>query len=240
LLKLKVKRFLLTFLSIAVISGLAYILGWSSLLTVKSVEITGTTSSTVITNDLATKGLSIQPGMKLARVDIRAINSTLAAQDWLATYSVKRSWFSRNIIIKVDEKIAVAKAQDNMQEIIYFDNEGRLFKPVSFNQINLGDSLPMVTSESNSAADLAEVAQLLKQMPISLTQLVDHLVGISIGKSGYIVMSTQIDGRAVRINWGKAESVEQKSKVFTALSKLPENKGAKYFDLAIPDSPIVS
>ena len=240
MLKLKAQRFFIIFLSLALISGLAYVLGWSSLLTVKNIEITGTTSASVISKDLASKGLNLQPGMKLARVDLRGINSTLSSMDWLATYSVNRNWFSRSISIKVDEKIAVAKAENNGQETLYFDKEGRIFKPVSSNQLNFGARLPLVTSESNSATDLAQVAQLLQEIPAELNQLVDQLVGISIGKSGYIVMSTQIDGRGVRINWGKAESIGQKSKVFAALSKLPENKGAKYFDLAIPDSPIVS
>jgi hypothetical protein len=53
-------------------------------------------------------------------------------------------------------------------------------------------------------------------------------------------MSTRINGGLVRINWGRANEIEQKSKVLVALLKLPENQQIKQVDLSQPDSPIVS
>jgi hypothetical protein len=53
-------------------------------------------------------------------------------------------------------------------------------------------------------------------------------------------MMTKVDGRDVQINWGKADSLEQKFQVLSALLELLENKAATKFDLSIPDSPIAS
>jgi hypothetical protein len=53
-------------------------------------------------------------------------------------------------------------------------------------------------------------------------------------------MDTRHNSSALRINWGGATDIGQKSKVLAALLKLPENKGIKQVDLSQPDSPIVS
>ena len=95
-------------------------------------------------------------------------------------------------------------------------------------------------SVGGSSEDLLGVAQLLKAFPEDLAYLLGNLTGISVGKSGYINMRTQIDGRGVQINWGKADLIDKKSRVLIALLDLPENKAARNFDLSIPDSPIVS
>ena len=50
------KRLLISILLIGSISCAAYLLGWSSLLTVAEVEIKGTESASVILNELKSKG----------------------------------------------------------------------------------------------------------------------------------------------------------------------------------------
>jgi len=53
-------------------------------------------------------------------------------------------------------------------------------------------------------------------------------------------MNTRINANLVRIIWGRAEEVGQKSTVLTALLKLPENQQIKQVDLSQPSSPIIS
>lgn len=226
--------------AILLISTLAYILGWSSLLTVKSIEVSGTQSSATITNELKAKNLNLEVGMKLARVDLRGIKSTLADMDWLAKYSVSRNWLTGKISLSIEEKTGFAKAIATDGTKLYFDLNGQLFKPVSAVQLASETGLPLVDSQNKSAENLVQVAKLLKEIPPQLTELVSKLNGISVGNSGYINMRTQIAGRNVEIIWGRADAVGQKSKVLLALMDLPENKAASKFDLSIPDAPIVS
>ena len=215
-------------------------LGWSSLLTVKSVEISGTQSSATITNELKSKNLTLMAGMKLARVDMQGIKSTLSNMDWLGKYAVDRNWFSGKITLVITEKTGIAKAVAADGSIVYFDKDGQLFKPVSATQIAVMNNLPMVESQSNSREDLAEVAKLLQQMPTEISDFLSNLTGISVAKSGYISMKTKSADRSIEIIWGRSDSIAQKSKVLKALLDLPENKAATKFDLSLPDSPIVS
>lgn len=236
----KYKRLVSYLVALSLIAGLAYLLGWSSLLTVKKVEISGTNSISEIQGQLQKKNLSLNPGMRLARVDLRGIKSTLSEMDWLDSYSVDRNWLSGEIQLKVVEKVGVAKALSETGATLYFDANGVLFKPISRVQISTSSRLALVSTESRSRADLAGVATLLQGLPKNLEFLLTELKSISVGKSGYLNMITKVEGRDVQINWGKADSLEQKFQVLSALLELPENKAATKFDLSIPDSPIAS
>lgn len=236
----KYKRLVSYLVALSLIAGLAYLLGWSSLLTVKKVEISGTNSISEIQGQLQKKNLSLNPGMRLARVDLRGIKSTLSEMDWLDSYSVDRNWLSGQIQLKVVEKVGVAKALSETGATLYFDADGVLFKPISRVQISTSSQLALVSTESRSRADLAGVATLMQGLPKNLEFLLTELKSISVGKSGYLTMITKVEGRDVQINWGKADSLEQKFQVLSALLELPENKAANKFDLSIPDSPIAS
>lgn len=236
----KYKRLVSYLVALSLIAGLAYLLGWSSLLTVKKVEISGTNSISEIQGQLQKKNLSLNPGMRLARVDLRGIKSTLSEMDWLDSYSVDRNWLSGEIQLKVVEKVGVAKALSETGATLYFDANGVLFKPISRVQISTSSRLALVSTESRSRADLAGVATLMQGLPKNLEFLLTELKSISVGKSGYLTMITKVEGRDVQINWGKADSLEQKFQVLSALLELPENKAATKFDLSIPDSPIAS
>lgn len=236
----KYKRLVSYLVAFSLIAGLAYLLGWSSLLTVKKVEISGTNSISEIQGQLQKKNLSLNPGMRLARVDLRGIKSTLSEMDWLDSYSVDRNWLSGEIQLKVVEKVGVAKALSETGATLYFDANGVLFKPISRVQISTSSRLALVSTESRSRADLAGVATLMQGLPKNLEFLLTELKSISVGKSGYLTMITKVEGRDVQINWGKADSLEQKFQVLSALLELPENKAATKFDLSIPDSPIAS
>ena len=226
--------------AISLVACLAYVLGWSSLLTVKKIEISGTNSISVIEGELQKKDLSLTVGMRLARVDLRGIKSTLSELDWLDSYSVERNWLAGDVQLAVTEKIGVAKALTQDGSTMYFDENGELFKPVSRIQLSTDNKLALVTSENRSSQELAGVADLLRGLPVNLEFLLNDLKGISVSKSGYLIMMTKIKGRDVQINWGKPDAIVQKSQVLSALLELPENKVASKFDLSIPDSPIAS
>jgi cell division septal protein FtsQ len=222
------------------ILGIAYLLGWSSVLTVKKIEITGSDSQRVIVLQLEKNNLALENEMKLARVDIRAIKRVIGDLDWLAQTQVDRNWFKRSINIEVVEKVAVARAVTSDQKVINFDQNGGSFTPVSNKQVRSSQKLPLISSDSNSAADYAAVAKFLQELPDESMALIADLIGLSVGESGYISMKTQIGNRMVNINWGEPTLISQKSRALQALLLLPENKSAKNFDLSLPDSPVTS
>jgi cell division protein FtsQ len=236
----RLQKGLISLIVITIILGIAYLLGWSSALTVKKIEITGSDSQKVIVLQLEKNNLALVNEMKLARVDIRAIKRVIGDLDWLAQAQVDRSWFKRSINIEVVEKVAVARAVTSDQKVINFDQNGGSFTPVSNKQVRSSQKLPLISSDSNSAEDYAAVAKFLQELPDDSMALIADLIGLSVGESGYISMKTQINNRMVNINWGEPTLISQKSRTLQALLLLPENKSAKNFDLSLPDSPVTS
>jgi len=215
-------------------------LGWSSFLSVSSVSIQGSEANLIINNKLIQSGVQPQVGSKLARVDIRAIKQSLTELDWIADADISRNWFSKQIKIDVIERVAIARSISSQNALINFDSSGSIFTPTSATQIAMQNKLPQVTTHSSTKADLSSVAKLLNQIPADLNYLVSELESISVSKSGSIIMNTRINANLVRIIWGRAEEVGQKSTVLTALLKLPENQQIKQVDLSQPSSPIIS
>ena len=90
--KKRIKRLAITTTTIAAFAAMAYLLGWSSVLTLKSVEIIGTTAQPAILAQFENDEVLPQVGQKLARVDPRAIERSLSKLDWLSTADVSRNW----------------------------------------------------------------------------------------------------------------------------------------------------
>ena len=236
----QIKKGLFAVATLSLIASTSYLLGWSDYLTVKNIEITGTASQSIINRELAKNNLTLEIDMKLARVDLRAIERVCGDLEWLASADVKRSWLNRSISIEVVEKIAVAKAINSGNEIVNFDNQGKHFAPTSAIQLAQSLKLPLVTSKSNDQNQLLTAAKFLQDLPDESLPLIDDLIGISIADSGFIIMQTKIANRDVVINWGEPFEIPQKSRVLQGLIDLPENKKAKRFDLSLPDSPVAS
>ncbi len=234
------KRLSITLSATLLIAGSAYLLGWSSFLSVSSVSIQGSEANLIINNKLIQSGVQPQVGSKLARVDIRAIKQSLTELDWIEDADISRNWFSKQIKINVTERVAIARSISTQNTLINFDSSGSIFTPTSATQIAMQNKLPQVTTQSSTKADLSSVAKLLNQIPADLNYLVTELESISVSKSGSIIMNTRINANLVRISWGRAEEVGQKSTVLKALLKLPENQQIKQVDLSQPSSPIIS
>ncbi len=234
------KRLSITLSATLLIAGSAYLLGWSSFLSVSSVSIQGSEANLIINNKLIQSGVQPQVGSKLARVDIRAIKQSLTELDWIEDADISRNWFSKQIKINVIERVAIARSISTQNTLINFDSYGSIFTPTSPTQIAMQNKLPQVTTQSSTKADLSSVAKLLNQIPADLNYLVTELESISVSKSGSIIMNTRINANLVRISWGRAQEVGQKSTVLKALLKLPENQQIKQVDLSQPSSPIIS
>ncbi len=234
------KRLSITLSATLLIAGSAYLLGWSSFLSVSSVSIQGSEANLIINNKLIQSGVQPQVGSKLARVDIRAIKQSLTELDWIEDADISRNWFSKQIKINVIERVAIARSISTQNTLINFDSSGSIFTPTSATQIAMQNKLPQVTTQSSTKADLSSVAKLLNQIPADLNYLVTELESISVSKSGSIIMNTRINANLVRISWGRAQEVGQKSTVLKALLKLPENQQIKQVDLSQPSSPIIS
>jgi cell division protein FtsQ len=237
--KKRFNRYIFSFTSLIAISLLAYLLGWSSILTVKEIQIQGSNETSLLLSALNRQSIAPTVGEQLARVNVRSAERVLSELDWLKSVNVSRNWFNSKISIEVIERKAIARALTNQNNIVNFDSSGILFTPTSMNQKQNQDQLPLISSANNNQQDLSNVALLLQKVPSDLAYLITELDQISITKAGYLLMSTSINNRPVRINWGTVEQIDQKFAVLKALLNLPENKAISQVDLSQPDAPIV-
>ena len=236
----RIRRLITSLLVTSTIIASAYLLGWSSLLSVSQVSVSGSSAVNLVLSELSQNGIEPKIGDQLARVDVRSIKRTLNQLDWISDSDVSRNWFDKELSIVVQERVAIAKTISAQNLSLNFDSKGFIFTPTSPKQLVAQSALPSVTSQSPSNADLTSIAALLEQIPADLRYLLSDLESISITKSSFILMDTRHNSSTLRINWGGATDIGQKSKVLAALLKLPENKGIKQVDLSQPDSPIVS
>ncbi len=209
------KRFI-SLLTIIVLAGASYILGWSTLFTVSSVEIKGTS---------AYLPMSVQVGEKLARVEPRAVAATYEKFDFIQDAKVSRNWITGKVTIAITPRTPIALY--NNQAI---DELGKAFAPVGKPSANLPRIQAVNVEEALVAADF------FASLP---EEIKSALVILKVRSTGAYVLEVNVDGRNVEIRWGLPRDNPLKAKVYKALLAQPENALIKWMDLSAPHAPIV-
>ena len=194
----------------------AYILGWSTLFTVSSVEITGT--KTFINTE-------IKIGERLARVEPRSIIAELERIKWIRSVEVSRNWVSGKVSIAIVERTPIAIF--NKQVI---DEEG-----VSFPLLNQSiQGLPHIQATDIDAA--IKAAKFYNSLPKEFADAITTLK-VATGESYSLAMSQ--GKKSIEIVWGQDEENSLKVRVYKALIARPENFKIHRVDLSAPHAPIV-
>jgi cell division septal protein FtsQ len=204
-------------LATAIFVGAAsYALGWSTLFTVSSVEVTG------IDQRLPQ---SIKVGEKLARVEPRAVAATYEKFAFVQDAQVSRNWISGKVTIAITSRTPVAIF--NNQAI---DDSGKVFALKG----ELPAALPQIQASS------VEIAVAAVEFMNSLPQEIrSNLEILKVRSTGAYVMDVDVQGRKVEVRWGFATENELKAKIYKALLEQPENAKLKRMDLSAPHAPIV-
>ncbi len=166
------KGLVITLTLLTTTSASAYLLGWSSIFTVKEIKIEGSSENSLLLGTLTRQGIAPNVGDQLARVNIRSIERTLSDLDWLENVDVSRNWASSSITISISERVAIARALTNQNSIVNFDSSGSLFTPTSVAQKQNQSELPLISSANNAQQDLSDVALLLQKIPADLEYLI--------------------------------------------------------------------
>lgn len=203
----------------------AYLLGWSSLFTVKEIRVIGAPTST----QSQLIGESIHSGEKMARLETRAISNSLRKYSWLDHARIDRNWLKGLITIHVWTRTPIAAYQTHLM-----DRNGVLFD-LPNDQIS---HLPRITTSNISSAKLA--LDLLLKLPIDFRSNV-MTVRFEGARSAILVVksSSQSPSRIVTAIWGDSNDTELKIRVFNALLALPENANVITINVSAPHAPIV-
>lgn len=194
----------------------AYILGWSSLFTVSSIEVTGTSVHL---------SSSIKPGQKLARVEPRVVASEFQKIDWIESADVSRNWLTGKVTISLVERSPIAIYNNRA-----IDRNGASFMLHSQDI----SKLPHIQASSIESAIIA--AEFFTILPSDFAETV-RVVKVQNGES-YILL-VQLNNVEIELRWGQNIDSTLKAKVYRALMALPENSKVKRIDLSAPHAPIV-
>ena len=119
------KTFIAITTTLIIFGAGSYLFGWSSLLTVKQIEITG--APTLTSEKEIAKSLNLSKGDKLARVDPRALSNRLQISDWVESADISRNWFNGKVAMKIKPRIPVALYTEPCTPQVALDASGATF-----------------------------------------------------------------------------------------------------------------
>ncbi len=210
------KQRLFIALGVLIFATAGYILGWSSLFTVSSVEIKGSTtlmSSTIV------------PGEKLARVEPRKVAAEFEKNLWIKKADVSRNWISGKVTITLSKRTPIA----------LYDNQAIDADGVSFpTPTDSVKGLPRILAPTAESA--VEAAAFFMALP---AEIAESVVVVKVRSAQAYVLEIVDDGKSIELLWGQEGESALKVKVYKALIAQPENSKIFRIDLTAPHAPIV-
>ena len=206
----------------------SYLLGWSPLLSVRSVEITG--APTKESQLAISRSLDIAQGDKLARVDPRALSNRLRSFDWVESSQVSRNWISGKVSISITTRTPIALYSEPGKPQVVLDSSGKTFATPA----DIADGLPKVSAKSVDGG-LAAI-KVFTALPESFSKNIDRM---SAARTNNFLIYGKFQGQDLRIIWGDGQDTDLKVQVIEALLKREENQNLRMIDVSAPHAPIV-
>jgi cell division protein FtsQ len=226
--RLKPKSVKIALALILIFGAGSYLLGWSPLLTVRSVEIVG--APTKESQLAISRSLDFETGEKLARVDPRALSNRLKSFDWIESSEVSRNWINGRVLISLTTRTPIALYSEPGKPQVVLDASGKTFATPE--EIEIG--LPKVSAKSVTGG--LEAIKVFTSLPKSFSKNIDRMSAI---RNDNFLIYGQFEGQDLRIIWGNGEDTDLKVEVIQALLKREENKNLRMIDVSAPHAPIV-
>lgn len=207
---------------VAVLAALVWLVGFSPVLAVRSVEVVGVPDAEVAPiADLA----AVPLGTPLARVDDAAIADRVRQRATLANVSIERSWPS-TLVIHASPRVPVLVAQNPQGQLHVVDSRG-----VAYAQVRTAPKgVPMVHAASEAALGrdaLMAAVDVVEVLPPSLQK---QTTNVTVSGANLVTLKV----RGTTVVWGGVGQPEKKLTVMTALLK----SKPKLIDVSAPDTPV--
>jgi cell division protein FtsQ len=205
---------------LAVASLVGYAFYFSSWLAARDVAVSGETS---LTAKQVIAAAQVDLGTPLARLDLSAIETRVAALPAVADVSVHRSW-PHTVSIEVTERTPLAAVmRDGAWWVM--DDEGVVFRRTPERDA----SLPVVQAGAGAGDDaLAEAAKVVAALPASVLADVKRLTAHTRDS-----IELRLKDHSL-VRWGSADDTARKAQV---LGVLLENVKASVYDVSVPEQP---
>lgn len=213
---------------VVVIAVLAYFLGWSSIFSVKKVEIAGA-PTTAVQAEIENRS-QIEVGQQLARVNPQSVARRIEKLAWVKDVAISRNWLSGVVAIEISPREPLAFFNSDQVPGQTIDEEGELFSLPGYTNPDLA----LISAKSPNSALKAN--ELFTALPEKFRRSITLMMATS---TNTFTLNSTLEGRDIRIRWGDSQDMALKISVINSLLKLPENKQIKMIDVVAPHAPIV-
>ena len=218
----KFKKLLIPIILVAV---LGYLFGWSSLFDIRSIEVSGLNGSKTLTAKKIIRKSGIDIGDKLARINAGDVARALSVYPEVAGVEINRKPFHTvELAIELREvDVAFATRQG---KFLLGDKNGVTFIEVA----RAPQGVPVIAGDRRFISD---AMQIYDALPKKIRQRVAR---IDLPSKASITLELR---GGLKILWGSVGDQEAKLTVLDALLAAPENKRARFVDIATPLTPTV-
>jgi cell division septal protein FtsQ len=213
---------------VVAIAILAYFLGWSSIFSVKKVEIAGA-PTTAVQAEIENRS-QIELGQQLARVNPQSVARRIEKLAWVKDVAISRNWLSGVVAIEISPRVPLAFFNSDQVPGQTIDEEGELFSLPGYTNPDLA----LISAKSPDSALKAN--ELFTALPEKFRRSITLMMATS---TNTFTLNSTLEGRDIRIRWGDSQDMALKISVINSLLKLPENKQIKMIDVVAPHAPIV-
>jgi cell division protein FtsQ len=212
------QRWVTAGITVLIVGLLVWVIGFSSVLGVRSVRVTGTS---LLRAQQIRDAAAVRSGAPLFRLDTGSIARRVAALPEVRSVKVDTSYPS-TVTIKVTERVAVGYRPTGGGAALV-DQDNVAFRTVA----KPPSGLPRLEISNDAARTVAEI-QVAAALPVAVTKVVGF---ISVPTTESITL-TLTDGRTIL--WGGVDRSAEKAHLLQALLSQP----GRYFDLSDPESVI--
>lgn len=216
------RRVLLALVAVGVAASIVWVLGWSSLLGVSDVEVTGVTGAEATA---VAELVEVPVGTPLARVDTDAVADRVRGRVTVAEVSVRRSW-PRTLAVDVVLRTPAIVVKNPQGQLEVVDAEGIAFEVVK----SAPKGVPIVTARGPEGATREALLSALALLNALPPEMATQVSGITVSSANLVTFTL---GKRTVV-WGSGEDSVRKVAILTAL--LPTK--AKVIDVSAPDTPV--
>ena len=220
--KLIMPRIVKILLAVILISSLTFLLGWSSVFTVKKIEYKGIANAVQIS--AVERKVGNLTGTKLARIEPRRIANSIKTLSWIQAADVSRNWIGSSVTISIKARVPIGAFAGK-----YIDATGAIFDPIG----PLTD-VPQVSAPTPEIG--LSAVELFTSLPDDFRQ---NISSMNARSASDFSMTLRGQHSGLTIRFGNAQEIDLKIKVFKALMALEENKNISTIDVSAPHAPIV-
>ncbi len=193
---------------VVVIAVLAYFLGWSSIFSVKKVEIAGA-PTTAVQAEIENRS-QIEVGQQLARVNPQSVARRIEKLAWVKDVAISRNWLSGVVAIEISPREPLAFFNSDQVPGQTIDEEGELFSLPGYTNPDLA----LISAKSPDSALKAN--ELFTALPEKFRRSITLMMATS---TNTFTLNSTLEGRDIRIRWGDSQDMALKISVINSLLK---------------------